>query len=131
LNRLKQSGLPIAFVTSFLAVGVPYWLIPYGKLNLPDALIAPGLLVVGLAASALRSCAAAPFWKITCIVAAAVPAAVFARVIVDGAKDPTSHNLWPLEIIIALPIGFGCALAGTLAGMLVAKAFTRGGDDQA
>src|SRR5688500_11230611 len=32
-----------------------------------------------------------------------VPVAVLARVVVDAAKDPTSHNLWPLEFIIAAP----------------------------
>jgi hypothetical protein len=36
----------IAFVASFYAAGIPYWLIPYNKLNLPRALMEPSLLVV-------------------------------------------------------------------------------------
>ena len=41
------------------------------------------------------------------------------RAVVDGVKDHTSHNLWPLELIIALIVGFLCALAGSIAGSLI------------
>lgn len=109
-----------AFAVSFLAVGLPYWLIPYNRVNLPDALIAPELLVVCIAALLLRVFQAAPFWRTTAFIGAAVPAAVLARVIVEGLLDPTSHNLWPLEIIIAAFLGFVCALAGAIAGSLAA-----------
>jgi hypothetical protein len=122
---MKRYGLPIAFVTSFLAVGMPYWLIPYHRLNLPDALLGAGLVVVGIAAFALRAWGAAPFWRATMIAAASVPAVVLARVIVDAARDPTSHNLWPLELVIAMLVGFACALAGALLGSLVARMFGR------
>ncbi len=33
----KRWWLP-GFVPPFLAIGVPYWQIPYNKVNLPDAL---------------------------------------------------------------------------------------------
>jgi hypothetical protein len=39
-----------------------------------------------------------------------------ARVLVDCARDPTAHNLWPLEIFIALLVGFSCAFVGAIAG---------------
>jgi hypothetical protein len=50
---------------------------------------------------------------------ASVPAAVMARVIYDGASDPTSHNLWPFEIILASGPGLVAGLAGALAGGLL------------
>jgi hypothetical protein len=125
MDKLKQNGLPIAFISSFLAVGVPYWLIPYSEVNLPDTLIAIGMLVIIFAALVLRSYGIAPFWKVTSIVGASAPAAVFARVAVDCAIDPTSHNLWPLEIIIALLIGLVCALVGAIAGSLFGKLVAR------
>lgn len=130
MDKLKQNGLPIAFISSFFAVGVPYWLIPYSKLNLPDALMTAGMFVVVFAALVLRLYGRTPFWKVTSIVGASVPAAVFARVIVDGVKDPSSHNLWPLEIIIALPMGLACAIAGAIAGHLVARLFARYSEDK-
>lgn len=109
----------IAFLLTFVSVGVPYWLIPYHKLNLPDALLTPGLSLVFLTTLVLRSHGGAKFWTVTMTIATAVPAVVFARVIFDCAHDPTAHNLWPFEIIIALLIGFVCALAGTLVGTFV------------
>jgi hypothetical protein len=110
-----------AFGLSFLVVGLPYWLIPYSKVNLPDALIGPGLLVVSGTALLLRAFRAATFWRTTGLVGSSVPAAVMARVLVEGLLDPTSHNLWPLEVIIAAVLGQACALAGAAAGSLAAR----------
>ena len=129
MNQIKPNWLSVAFVLSFLAVGIPYWLIPYNKVNLPSALIEPGLLVVVFAALLIRSQRASSFWEVVSIVGASVPAAVFARVIVDGLKDPSSHNLWPFEVIIALLMGFLCALAGAVAGSLVSTLVARRAGD--
>ena len=43
--------------------------------------------------------------------------------------DPTAHNLWPLEIVIAALLGLAAALVGALAGSLAARVFAarRGG----
>ena len=101
---------------SFFAVGIPYWLTPYDKLNLPSGLMGPGLLVVAITALVLRSARNVSCWRATWLVGLAVPMAVMARVIVDAVRDPTSHNLWPLELIIALVVGFGCALPGAIVG---------------
>jgi hypothetical protein len=125
MNKQQQRWRWIAFLLTFVAVGVPYWLIPYNTINLPDALLSPGLWIAFFATLILRSYAGARFWKATLTIAAAVPAAVFARVIVDCAHDPTAHNLWPFEIIIACLVGFVCALAGALAGTLVRFAVGR------
>jgi hypothetical protein len=46
---------------------------------------------------------------------------VIARVIVETSQDPTSHNLWPLELIIASAVGLAVSLVGSLAGGLLAK----------
>jgi hypothetical protein len=40
-------------------------------------------------------------------------------------KDPTSHDLWPLEFIIAAVIGFSVALAGALLGRLLGFAWKK------
>ena len=47
--------------------------------------------------------------------------AVLARVAVETAEDPTSHNLWPFEVVIAGGIGF----AGALAGVVFARVLQR------
>jgi hypothetical protein len=116
----RPNRLLIGFLVSALAVGMPYWVTPYGRLTLPDALMGPGLLVVGLAACLLRSHGAARFWKVTLVPASSVPAVVLSRVLADGLRDPTSHNLWPLEFLIATGVGIVSALVGAVAGSVIA-----------
>lgn len=41
---------------------------------------------------------------------------IVAQIIVDTNRDPTSHNLWPFEIPIALVIGLPPAILGVLLG---------------
>lgn len=121
LNTQKPRWLIIAFAASLLAVGIPSWLVPYNQVNLPDTLMKPGLTVVVSAALLLNLYGAASFWKTVRIVGSSAPVAVFARVLVDGVRDPTSHNLRPCEVIIALLLGFIRSLAGAVFGSLVAR----------
>jgi len=108
--------LVIAFVLSFFAVGVPYWKIPYTKVSLPSTLYDRGFLVVGVLAAAARALGKTGFLAVTLAVGAAVPAPILARIAVDTVKDPTSHNLWPFELIITAVLGVICSSAGTLVG---------------
>jgi hypothetical protein len=89
MNR-PHLWLSTAFVTCFLAVGLPYWNIPYSLITLPDALARPGLLALGIAALILCFWTVARFWTGTFVVAASVPSAVFSRVVADGFRDSTS-----------------------------------------
>ena len=47
---------------------------------------------------------------------AAVIAFVVLRILVDTARDPTSHNLWPFEIII-----FGAVAVGIIGVLKIAR----------
>jgi hypothetical protein len=120
MNR-AQVWLLTAFVTCFLAVGIPYWLIPYRLVSLPDSLTGPGLFAVGLAAFLLAVGAVTPAWTIVLVPAVSVPASVFVRVVADGLSDPTSHSLWPLEGMIAAGVGLFYAFIGALAGRMSVK----------
>lgn len=122
MHALRQWGSLLAgFLASFFAVGIAYWPIPYSAVSLPDTLIDFGIIVVILASGVVRAWAVVPAWKATLLVGASVPAAVIARVIVEATADPTSHNLWPIEVMIAAAVGFAAALAGALVGSLVAR----------
>jgi hypothetical protein len=112
---------PVVWIASFLAVGVPYWPIPYRSVNLPDSLMTPALLVVVMAVLAVGVSRRAGVWRQALLIGGAVPAAVLARVTWDVMKDPTSHNLWPFEAVIAAVLGFSCALAGGLLAIVVTK----------
>ncbi len=60
-------------------------------------------------------------WRIAAAVPAAVILFVVLRIIVDTARDPTSHNLWPFEIlqfgVLALLIVGGLKLARRFMGV--------------
>jgi len=113
--------LAAAFVVSFFAVGFSYWQIPYAKISLPSTLYGTGLLVVGILAAAARAFGKARLLAVILAIDGAVPAPILARIAVDTAKDPTSHNLWPFEFIIAAVLGVLCSSAGALVGSLPAR----------
>lgn len=113
----------IAFAGVFFAAGIPYGLVPYNK-ELPAGVVAIGLAALVIAGSVLAFRGA----KLATAIAApglAIPAVAMARVIVDVARDSTSHNLWPFEIVFAVFIGIAGALPGALLGWLLARATGR------
>lgn len=110
--------LIIAFIASFLAIGLPYWQVPYAKVSLPNTLLGFGLIVVFLFAVACRLVPPTHF-LLAAMVGAAAPAAVITRVMYETSADPTSHNLWPFEVVIAAFVGFCVSLVGSILGGLL------------
>jgi hypothetical protein len=118
-NSSANIWLAAAFVIGFFAVGLPYWQVPYSKVSLPSTLYGLGLLAVGILAAAVRLLSDARLGTVILVIGAAVPAAVLVRVVVETANNPTSHNLWPFELVIAAVVGLVCSSAGTIAGSLL------------
>ena len=54
-------------------------------------------------------------WQVAALVPAAIVLFVVLRIVVDVLLDPTSHNLWPFEIIIWGGVGLG--LLGVMAAV--------------
>ena len=107
------------FGAAFFAVGVPYSQIPYNRLNLPDAVLGAGLLVLVAAAALVRVYSVRHFVRVVVVMGSSVPAVVIVRVLVDGLRDSTSHNLWPFEVVIAAFVGVAAAFVGALLGSVV------------
>jgi|HigsolmetaAR201D_1030396.scaffolds.fasta_scaffold00268_32 hypothetical protein len=131
MRTTRRRMLVLAFAAGFLAVGIPYWSIPCDSpaFSLPSALPDAGLVVVGCMAALARVLSPAGLVRTTLAAGASVPAAVMARVVYEVVPDPTSHNLWPFELALAVVPGFGPALAGAVAGGLAARlSRTPGGD---
>jgi hypothetical protein len=119
---IRTTWIPaFSVIVSALAVGVPYFLIPYRELNLPDALYGPGLFVIIAAAALTLGCRATTFRKGVATIGACVPAIILLRVAIETVADPTSHNLWPFEVVIGSIVGALCAFAGALVGWLISK----------
>ena len=119
MTRSSPAWLLIAFLIAFVGVGFVYWQLPYAQVSLPDSLYGPGLVAIAVVALMARAFGLARFWKVWLLIAAAVPAAVLVRIVVDTTADATTHNLWPFEIAIALALGLGCSLVGSLLGSLL------------
>jgi uncharacterized membrane protein len=118
--KRQSLALLLAFMVSFLAVGVPYWRLPYASVSLPSTLYGFGLVVVFLASAACRLVPSVRLLSAFAVVGAAVPAVIAVRVIYETTADPTSHNLWPFEIVIAAMLGFSISFVGSLLGGLLA-----------
>ena len=80
------------------------------------------LLMLGLVAAriaALRSWRGAWRWL---ALSSLLPAVVIlAIVIIDGIADPTSHNLWPFEVVIMLALGLSGLGAINIIRLIVAR----------
>ncbi|MGH7311643.1 MAG: hypothetical protein ACREJV_00590, partial [Candidatus Rokuibacteriota bacterium] len=59
-----------------------------------------GLLVAGLAAPAWGLWKWREGWRMAAAVPAALMGFVVLRIVVETAHDPTSHNLWPFEVLM-------------------------------
>jgi hypothetical protein len=59
-------------------------------------------------------------WRLAAAVPAALMAFVVLRIVVGVTRDPTSHNLWPFEIVIASALCAGLCLALLISHRLLA-----------
>jgi hypothetical protein len=120
VQRNSWLSVLLAFLITFLATGIPYWQIPYSKLSVPDSLPGYSIAIAVVLSALLRLVFDVPFLWAFVFVGLAFPACVMARVEVETLSDPTSHNLWPFEVLIAAGVGFSASLAGSVLGGLAA-----------
>ena len=116
----------IALIVAVLAIGIPYWRVPYEGANLPSSLDGRALLLLGVLALALVALGAASFLRALAVTAGAVPLAIMLRVIAETMRDPTDHNLWPLELVIGTVAGLMYAVPGAIVGLIVQRITGRG-----
>jgi hypothetical protein len=92
-----------------------YWPIPYAEISLLErTFLLRWLMAAVIAGFAGRWFARYPAARTALLVAAGFAVAVIGRVIVEVMADPTDHNLWPFEVVIALVVGVIGAFAGAL-----------------
>jgi hypothetical protein len=118
----------VAVAAGALSCGIPLWPIPYERVSMPSHPSASVWLLGGAVSGALAAALLRPGFRTpTLAVGLGFVLAVVGRVWVETARDPTSHNLWPFEVVIAGSIG----LAGGLLGTLVTRAVERFGRSSA
>jgi len=115
---LPSRTFAMCLAGSFLSSGIPWWLAPYNRFTFSHPAAILGFLAfVGLAAW-FAGGTELGFGRTVLAAGVAVPAAVMVRVVVDTAKDPTSHNLWPFEVVFTGVFAFGLAAGAALLGLL-------------
>jgi hypothetical protein len=124
-NPDSMVALAGCVVASALAIGLPYMAIPYSSVDVPGSLVTWGMLVLFGMAAAMCLANRASFLATTASLAMVPPLVVMIRVVRDTAIDPTSHNLWPFELVLAVFLGVVVVLAGATVGTLVRLAWKR------
>ena len=81
-------------------------------------LVVVGLLVAGFAAPAWGLWKWRQGWRMAAAVPAALMGFVVLRIVVDVARDPTSHNLWPFEVLM-----YGTISLAIMAALKIARLF--------
>ena len=125
MTAAKFFTLLVAFTACFLVIGIPYWQLPYSSVSLPNSLYGIGLLLTFVCMVYFCSRGIGFLWVAT-ILGLSAPAVVATRIIVDVARDSSTHNLFPFEIAIAVIVGFGVAGFGAALGALSRKIFQTG-----
>jgi len=108
-----------AFFLCFFVAGIPFWLIPYSKVTVPNSFFGIGAVVVFFMAMVLAF--RFGFRKALLVPGLAFPAVLMARVVVEGIMDPSRHNLWPLALIITVLTGLVVAGSGATLGWLASR----------
>lgn len=119
MTILRRAAVVFA---AFLVCGVLLWPIPYSQVSLPGNPSSGLLLLLGgavgfVAAFLIRPGFAAPWLAVPMGFALAV----LARVTVETSRDPTSHNLWPFEVVILGGIGLAAGLIGVTLARLIQR----------
>jgi hypothetical protein len=122
MNRklVVAAVLLLAFAVPLLMIGLPYWRIPYAQVSLPDSIVTWPIWLVALGALAARLAGAGAMASFATS-AFVLPTMVMLRVARETAADPTSHNLWPIELMIAGAMGVGLSLLGAGVGAMVLR----------
>src|SRR5437660_4825508 len=116
----KALWLVGAFAVCFFAGGWIWWSGSYEEFMAADfhwetlpllagvAVVLSWIVGVGIIPSAL-------------VVGSAFPAIIFARVVLDCIQDPTRHNLWPFEVVVAFVFGMVMAFPPAGIGWLLRR----------
>ncbi|CCD96004.1 conserved membrane hypothetical protein [Bradyrhizobium sp. ORS 375] len=114
-----------AFAVVVLAAGLPYWRLSYDELNRGQFAVAPGALLLGLLSLVLVLADAAPVRRIVQVMSFCAPTIAAVSIARHTAIDPTSHNLWPLELAFAGIAGAVIVIPAVVLGLSVRWALAR------
>lgn len=113
--------LAMGFAAGLFLTGIPFWRLPYNADYLSNPLFLSGFAALGVVTAIVAASGKVRLSQVFWTMLATFPVAVMIRVVIDTAKDPTDHNLWPFELIIAAVFSLVAVVPGLLAGALVKR----------
>jgi uncharacterized membrane protein YjjP (DUF1212 family) len=100
--------------------GLSYWFNPYDELSLLGIsiykLMGAGAFLGSLSLTLILN--KRP-WEIALLITTGIMISIMCRIIFDGINDPSTHNLFPFEIIAALFISVPSAFIGSYLSVLL------------
>jgi hypothetical protein len=106
-------AVAVAVLAGLLACGLPLWPIPYREVSMPGNPAPSTWMILGALAGVLAGSLLRPGLRVPVLaVSSGFVLAVLARVAWETAADPTTHNLWPFEVVIAGFFGLLSAALG-------------------
>lgn len=111
----------LGFAAGVLLTGIPFWRLPYNADIFGDPGIHLGLGGLALVTAGLAFARAARAGPLFGAMAGAFPAAYALRVVADVARDPTSHNLWPIGMVMIAAYSLVAVVPGLIVGLLLRR----------
>ena len=119
VGKQRPGWLAAAFVIALLAIGVPYWRIPYNQFDLGHLELLPGAIFLGIATLALIAAQAAPARWVMGGMLACAPLVAIVSIVRDTSADATTHNMAPFELVAAAVLGAAFILPGAALGLAI------------
>jgi hypothetical protein len=119
VGKQRPIWLAAAFAIAFVAIGIPYWHIPYNQFDLSHTELLPGAILLGIATMALIGGQVVPARWVTGVMLACAPAIDLVSIVRDTSADATTHNLAPFELVAAVVLGAGFVLPGLVVGLVI------------
>jgi hypothetical protein len=121
MARRPLLWLFLSFLAGLLAAGWPVWTSNYKQ----DDLTGPGYLsalaILSLIGMLLIVANVATAPRVLALLGLCMPFAVLLRVVIDTATDATSHNFWPMELLLMSAVTAAALLPGLLIGVLIRR----------
>jgi len=116
----SRAQVAICAIAGLVASGLAYWPPAYPKGPSMELWFALGVLAGLVSGWVIRAGWRAPWFSVT----AGFVLAVMIRVGVEVTRGPTSHNLWPFEVGLALVWGLPSSIAGLALARLAQRILT-------
>lgn len=121
MARTSPVLLAAGFLVGVGASGLVWWTQPHDAPSLPLTATVVAIGALALLSALLVLARVAGAWRVFAIMLGCLPAAVILRVLFDTWWHPTSHNLWPFEVVLGFLIGVPAVMVGTLIGAVLLR----------